>query len=94
MSYFHIFGSTCYVHLLKHNRTKLDLKAKKCFFVGYDIHRKGWRCMDSETKKVIISRDVVFVEVSSHNDDANNGKGITSLLLFPADYIRKKYFFN
>ena len=35
VSYFHIFGSICYVHVLKHNRTKLDSNAKKCIFVGY-----------------------------------------------------------
>ena len=65
VSYFRIFGSICYVHVLKQNRTKLDPKAKKCIFVGYDIHRKGWRCMNLETKMVTVSRDVVFDEISS-----------------------------
>ena len=43
-------------------------------FVGYDTHRKGWRCMDLETKKVIVSRDVVFNEISSYKDDAHYKK--------------------
>lgn len=43
VSYFRIFGSLCYVHVPKHNRAKLDPKARKCLFVGYDAHRKGWR---------------------------------------------------
>lgn len=34
-------------------------------FVGYDSYRKGWKCMDTKTKKFITSRDVVFSEVSS-----------------------------
>ena len=39
-------------------------------FFCYDTHRKGWRCMDLETKMVIVSRDVVFDEISSYKDDA------------------------
>ncbi|KAG8370120.1 hypothetical protein BUALT_Bualt14G0084400 [Buddleja alternifolia] len=51
---------------LWHARTKLDPKAKRCVFVGYDHHRKGWRCMDPENKKFTTSRDVVFDEVSPY----------------------------
>lgn len=65
VNYFRVFGSICYVHVPKTNRTKLDPRAKKCIFVGYDSCRKGWRCMDPKTKKFIVSRDVVFDEVSS-----------------------------
>ncbi|KAH0765122.1 hypothetical protein KY285_000993 [Solanum tuberosum] len=65
VSYFRIFGSICYVHVPKSNRTKLDPKAKRCMFVGYDSYRKGWKCMGPETKKFVTSRDVVFDEVSS-----------------------------
>ncbi|KAK9120307.1 hypothetical protein Syun_017924 [Stephania yunnanensis] len=64
VNYFRVFGSTCYVHIPKSNRTKLDPRAKKCIFVGYDTYKKGWRCMDPETKKYVTSRDVVFDEVS------------------------------
>ncbi|KAK3034348.1 hypothetical protein RJ639_032246 [Escallonia herrerae] len=64
VNYFWVFGSICYVHVPKSNRTKLDPKARKCVFVGYDSYRKGWRCMDPATKKFTISRDVVFDKVS------------------------------
>ena len=33
VSYFKSFGSLCYVHIPKQNRTKLDLKSRKCVFV-------------------------------------------------------------
>ena len=85
VSYFCIFGSICYVHVLKHNRTKLVPKVKKCIFVGNDTHRKGWRCLDLETKMVIVSRDVVFDEISSYKDDANGSKSTTTVALFPND---------
>ncbi|KAL0359324.1 UNVERIFIED_CONTAM: Retrovirus-related Pol polyprotein from transposon TNT 1-94 [Sesamum angustifolium] len=65
VNYFRVFGSICYVHVPKNNRTKFDAKAKKCIFVGYDTCRKGWRCMDPTTKKSITSKDVVFDEISS-----------------------------
>ncbi|KAF7828725.1 Retrovirus-related Pol polyprotein from transposon TNT 1-94 [Senna tora] len=65
VNYFRVFGSICYVHISKNNRTKLDPKARRCVFVGYDPYRKGWRCMDLQTKKFTTSRDVVFDEVST-----------------------------
>lgn len=34
-------------------------------FVGYDQHVKGYRCLNPETGKVIISRDVIFLDNSS-----------------------------
>lgn len=55
----------CYVHIPKSNWTKLDFKAKKCIFIGYDSCIKGWRCTDPATKKVVTFWDVVFDEVST-----------------------------
>lgn len=66
VSYFRIFGSVCYVHVSDQLRAKMDAKAQKCVFVGYDPERKGWRCMDPHTLKVVTSRDVVFDEISSY----------------------------
>ncbi|KAJ7965152.1 Retrovirus-related Pol polyprotein from transposon TNT 1-94 [Quillaja saponaria] len=54
------------VHPVKKEGTKLDPKAKKCIFVGYDQYRKGWRCMDPVTKKFTTSRDVIFDEISPY----------------------------
>ncbi|KAK3006344.1 hypothetical protein RJ639_017493 [Escallonia herrerae] len=64
VSHLRVFGSICFVHVSKSDRTKLDPKSKKCLFIGYDLNRKGWRCMDPVTKRCITSRNVVFDEVS------------------------------
>ena len=49
--------------------------------------------MDLETKMVIVSRDVVFDEISSYRDDADNSKSRTTVALFPDDSTlgRKKF---
>ena len=52
---FKVFGSICYVHIPDSQRTKLDAKARKCIFIGYDERKKGWKCMDPETGKCKVS---------------------------------------
>ncbi|KAG7548326.1 Integrase catalytic core [Arabidopsis suecica] len=89
-----IFGSVCYVHVFDSQRTKLEAKAKKCIFVGYDEQRKGWRCMDPETHKYVVSRDFVFDEVYSYygppqvlveKDGASSSKIDESTLQVPCE---------
>ena len=43
-------------------RRKLDDKAVKCIFVGYSSERKSYRLHHPQTKRILVSRDVVFVE--------------------------------
>jgi hypothetical protein len=58
-----IFGSTAYIHVPKAERRKLDSKSITCFFVGYCTTKKAYRFWDpSLTRKIKISRDVVFNE--------------------------------
>jgi hypothetical protein len=57
-----IFGSTCYVHVPKESRSKLENKTKKCFFLGYDDQSKAYRVYDPIYKKVHISCDIIFEE--------------------------------
>ncbi|GKV02840.1 hypothetical protein SLEP1_g15229 [Rubroshorea leprosula] len=64
--HFRIFGSICYVHVPDSQRNKFDAKARKCIFVGYDEQKKGWKCMDPISHKFVVSRDVVFDEISSY----------------------------
>ena len=57
-----VFGCVCYVHLPEPSKGKLEKKAVKCVFVGYSTERKGWRCIEPSTRRVVESRDVVFGE--------------------------------
>ncbi|GJX87625.1 retrovirus-related pol polyprotein from transposon TNT 1-94 [Tanacetum coccineum] len=57
-----IFGSPVYVMYNNQETTKLDPKSRKCLFLGYADGVKGYRLWDLTAHKVVVSRDVVFME--------------------------------
>lgn len=59
-----IFGCKAMVHIPKEKRRKLDVKSRECIFVGYSDSTKGYRFIDPQSNNVIMSRDVVFLEVT------------------------------
>ena len=61
-THFRIFGCECFVHVPDAHKTKWDPKSSKCIFLGYSEEAKGYRLYNTATKKVIVSRDVVFSE--------------------------------
>ena len=60
-----VFGCVAYTLINSHNRKKLDAKSEKCIFIGYCIQSKGYRLYNPETKKTIVSRNVMFDENTS-----------------------------
>ena len=65
LSHLKVFGCIAYVHVPDELRTKLDPKAEKCIFIGYSLEQKECRCYNPVTRKLRVSRDVVFDEMSS-----------------------------
>jgi len=65
VSHLKVFGCIAYVHVHDEKRSKLDPKAEKCIFIGYSLEQKGYRCFNSSTRKLQVSRDVVFDEMVS-----------------------------
>ncbi|RVX00920.1 Retrovirus-related Pol polyprotein from transposon TNT 1-94 [Vitis vinifera] len=53
-----VFGCMAFVHLHKHQRTKLTSRALQCVFVGYALHKKGYRCYHPPTRRMFITMDV------------------------------------
>jgi transposase InsO family protein len=62
VTHLRVFGYVAYVKILVARRTKLDDKSEKCIFVGYGERRMGYKLYNPITKKVIMSRDVIFEE--------------------------------
>jgi transposase InsO family protein len=60
-----VFGCISYVHVLDEKRSKLDPKVEKCIFIGYSLEQKGYKCFHPSTRKLQVSRDVVFHEMVS-----------------------------
>ncbi|KAH9680516.1 hypothetical protein KPL71_026569 [Citrus sinensis] len=61
-SYLHAFGCPVYVMYNAQERTKLDAKSRRCIFLGYVDGVKGYRLWDPTAHKIVISRDVIFIE--------------------------------
>ena len=61
-----VFGCVAFVHLHKHQSTKLTFHALQCVFVGYALHKKGYRCYHPPTRQMYITMDVVFHEDSMY----------------------------
>nr|CAN70109.1 hypothetical protein VITISV_001696 [Vitis vinifera] len=53
-----VFGCVAFVHLYKHQHTKLTSHALQCVFVGYALHKKGYRCYHPPTRRMFITMDV------------------------------------
>jgi hypothetical protein len=53
------------VHVPNEKRSKLNPKAEKCIFIGYSLEQKGYKCFNPSTRKLQVSRYVVFDEMVS-----------------------------
>ncbi|CAL1387753.1 unnamed protein product [Linum trigynum] len=62
VGHFKVFGCVAYVHGNDHLRKKLDAKSIQCYFLGLSTESKAYKLYNPVTKKIVISRDVVFDE--------------------------------
>jgi hypothetical protein len=65
------FGCIAYAHIPSELRKKLDDRSEKCIFTGYSETSKAYRLYNPITKKLILSRDVKFMENQFWNDSEN-----------------------
>ncbi|GFS37423.1 hypothetical protein Acr_00g0051930 [Actinidia rufa] len=57
-----VFGCACFVLLQPHERTKLEPRSRLCCFLGFGIEHRGYRCWDPLSRRLRVSRHVVFWE--------------------------------
>jgi hypothetical protein len=57
-----VFGCACWTNFRPYNKHKLSFRSKECVFLGYSSLHKGYKCLDPDSGRVYISRDVIFDE--------------------------------
>ena len=74
VSYGHVkvFGYKAFVHIPKYERSKLEMKSRKCVFIGYGQDVSGYIFYDPVEKKLVRRRDVVFIEDQMIKDKSRN----------------------
>jgi len=82
------FGCLCYPTIRKLHITKFDPKATPHIFIGYPLGTKGYKVLSFATKKINVSRDVVFHETIfpfAMTSDTTNFPSFPFHLVFPND---------
>jgi hypothetical protein len=77
VEYFRVFSCIGHVHIPDVKRIKLDSRSSKCVLLGVSEETKGYKMYNPITKKVMISRDVIFEE----NKIWNWTESVTNVLL-------------
>jgi hypothetical protein len=71
VSHLRTFGCIAYAHIPFELRKKLDDKSEKCIFTGYSETSKAYKLYNPISKKLILSRDVKFMENQLWNESGN-----------------------
>ncbi|KAL0641199.1 hypothetical protein Bca4012_102625 [Brassica carinata] len=66
-----VFGCLCYVLVPGELRNKLEARSRKAMFIGYSTTQKGYKCYDPEARRVLVSRDVKFIEERGYYEEKN-----------------------
>lgn len=73
VDFFRVFGCMAYAHVPKAKRTKLEDRSTACVLLGVSEESKAYRLYDPVTKRIVISRDVVFEEDKKWSWDITHG---------------------
>ena len=68
-----VFGCVCYAKNNTPHLRKLDNRSRELVHLGTEPGTKAYRLLDPKTRKVVVSRDVVFMEERTWNWNAMEG---------------------
>lgn len=77
VEHFRVWGSIAHALIPDVKRGKLDDKSTTCVLFGFSEESKGYRLYNPLTKKIIVSRDVVFEETKSWNWEEDHDMKLT-----------------
>ena len=69
------------MHIPESKRGKLDDKIFPCILLGMSDESKGYRLFDPKTKRIVVSKDVMFEEEKSWNWGPNYKEQIEAELV-------------
>jgi hypothetical protein len=78
VSHLRVFGCKAFAHIPDEKRNKLEPKSIPCVFLGYCEGTKAYRLMCLETKKIIKSRDVVFLEGTEEVEGVHDKRPVSN----------------
>ncbi|CAN7087858.1 unnamed protein product [Brassica rapa subsp. narinosa] len=70
LDYLRVFGCLCFVLKPGEMINKLEARSTKAF-IGYSTTQKGYKCYNPDTRRVLVSRDVKFVEEREYYEEQN-----------------------
>ncbi|KAL0744719.1 hypothetical protein Bca101_101224 [Brassica carinata] len=71
LDYLKVFGCLCFVLKPGEMRNKLEARSTKAVFIGYSSTQKGYKCYDPIARRVLVSRDVKFLEDRGYYEEKN-----------------------
>ena len=68
VKHFKVFGCKCYI-LKDYRNGKFDAKSDEGIFLGYSTRSKAYKCLNTNTNKIVESADVNFDEHTEVQDN-------------------------
>lgn len=60
ISDFQVFDYLFFASTVMNNRNKFDTGSRKCIFLGFKTKVKGYIVLDTKSREIFISKDVIF----------------------------------
>ena len=83
LKYSHLktLGCTVYVHVDLEKIDNLDVKAMKCYFIGYGSNMFKYKFWDEKIRKILIHYDVTFDEKVLYKDKERKDSATTKQVM-------------